>query len=48
MEQRGKWWRSKSSLFEFKSNRKARAIGDKVQKVRERFGLDVIRTANEL
>ena len=36
------------SLLEFEDDQKARAISDKVQQVRERFGLDVIRTANEL
>ncbi len=36
------------SLLEFEDDRKARAISDKIQQVRERFGLDAIRTANEL
>ena len=36
------------SLLELEKDRKARAIGEKVQQVRERFGLDAIRTANEL
>jgi len=36
------------SLLEFEADRNARAISDKIQKVRERFGIDVIRTGNEL
>jgi DNA polymerase-4 len=36
------------SLLEFESDQKDRTLSDKIQQVRERFGLDAIRTANEL
>jgi DNA polymerase-4 len=36
------------SLLEFEADQKARALSDKIQQARERFGIDVIRTANEL
>ena len=35
------------SLLEFEDDQKSRAISDKIQQVRERFGIDVIRTGNE-
>jgi DNA polymerase-4 len=36
------------SLIDLEDDQKARSLGDKIHKVRERFGIDVIRTANEL
>ncbi len=36
------------SLLELESDQKARSISEKIHKVREKFGLDVLRTANEL
>jgi DNA polymerase-4 len=36
------------SILEFESDQKSRALSDKIQQARERFGIDVIRTANEL
>ena len=36
------------SLLEFDDDRRSRAISDRIQQVRERFGLDAIRTGSEL
>ncbi len=36
------------SLLELESDQKARSISENIHKVREKFGLDVLRTANEL
>jgi DNA polymerase-4 len=36
------------SLLELEADRKARAVTEKMQQIRERFGLDAIRTGNEL
>ncbi len=36
------------SLLDLENDQKVRSISDKIHKVRERFGIDVLRTANEL